>query len=533
MSTAALDIALIVETICHHLSLPEIRACQQVSQKWSDIFQPHPWRVTKLTVTTPFPRKKLYTIIRNIPWIQSLTVAAIHLHKIALVHFSHLQELTLYDDNYGNSHNEGTPVCADTVCRLIGTSTELKGLEINLNRYHYRSKRLVPSLMLAIAKHPSLIKWTWTVTDDILSHDYSFEQALLYVCHQGSIQELNVHMEQNPDSYCSGCGAQWNDGLIGTFSAHSMDLVQDDSPEYMVLRANLDAETSLDQLGGPFAFKKLFMDYHLMHYYKDLLRLCPDLRYANVHRNTLNSDTESGVDILVESCPDLRGFSVRRSLPDLELPSDIGRFSRLQQIEFECWDESTLASIVSALAQTHLESLEIITTHHTSVSVCASDHQSLDMVVREWDSPLSNRNEGDMYSWWYSWEQAHRFMDEFSKAYVKRREQPGVRPVHMRFMLPLKHHMPLCDAVQYSNIVEEGPEGRRQFTLKDAQRMARESFERNVDRLCGFYYESETEDDDENETQGFDQEYEMSKSRNRHHTLRDKKRSVFRRPFKK
>ncbi|KAG0330660.1 hypothetical protein BG000_011607 [Podila horticola] len=102
MPTAALDIALIVETVCDHLPLPDIRTCQQVSPQWSSIFKLHLWRVTKLTVTTPFPRAKLYTIIRNTPWIQSLKVVAIHLHKISHVHFSYLQELILYDDNYGD-----------------------------------------------------------------------------------------------------------------------------------------------------------------------------------------------------------------------------------------------------------------------------------------------------------------------------------------------------------------------------------------------------------------------------------------------
>jgi hypothetical protein len=108
----------------------------------------------------------------------------------------------------------------------------------------------------------------------------------------------------------------------------------------------------------------------------------------------------------------------------------------------------------------------------------------------------------------------------------------------MRFMLPLKHFMPLCDAVQYSNIVEEGPEGRKLFTLEDARRMARERLERQ-EEMCGYGYESETEDEEEEEekeeekeTWGFDQEYEMSKSRNRHHTLRDKRRSIFRRPLR-
>ncbi|KAF9005851.1 hypothetical protein BGZ52_008696, partial [Haplosporangium bisporale] len=55
---------------------------------------------------------------------------------------------------------DGAPVNVDTILALIERNTELKRLEIDLNRYNYRSHRLTPSLMLAIAKHPSLIKLT-------------------------------------------------------------------------------------------------------------------------------------------------------------------------------------------------------------------------------------------------------------------------------------------------------------------------------------------------------------------------------------
>ncbi|KAF9315605.1 hypothetical protein BG003_002869 [Podila horticola] len=568
MSTAALDIALIVEVICDHLPLPDIRTCQQVSRQWSSIFKPHLWRVTKLTVTTPFPRAKLYTIIRNIPWIQSLKVAAIHLHKISHVHFSYLQELILYDDNYGNFFNEGAPVCVDTVCRLIEKSTELKGLEIDLNRYHYRSDRLVPSLMLAIAKHPSLIKWTWTVPDEALSHDF-FERTLLYVCHQGSIQELHVDKKWNMDTACDCCGTVFEDGLVNRFSYRSMDLVQDDSPEYMALRANLDAETPLDQLGGPLAFKKLFMDGRFTSLYKDLLRLCPDLEYANVHTNFRNSDDKRIMDVLVENCPDLRGFNNLHCRYDPALPSDIGRFSRLQQTSFWCGDGSEARRILSALAQSHLDSLEVITTYLSDVSVwdalriintfprlrvldltilkiyvhdqgsneqedtflqSPADLQSLDMVVREWDCPISERIGGVMDNWWRTWEQAQQFMGAFSEEYMQWSEESRLRPVHMRFMLPLKYFMPQWDAAQYSNILEEGPKGRKLFTLEDAQRMVRERIKEQMSR---YGYESEMEDEEKEESWDFDQEYEMSKSRNRHHTLRERRRSVFRRPFKK
>ncbi|KAI9231852.1 MAG: hypothetical protein BYD32DRAFT_466778 [Podila humilis] len=98
----------------------------------STLLKPHPWRVTKLPSITSFTKGKFHAIVRNMPWIQSLKVAAV------------LQAC------------DGAPVNVDTILALIERNTELKRLEIDLNRYKYRSHRLTPSLILAIAKHPSL-----------------------------------------------------------------------------------------------------------------------------------------------------------------------------------------------------------------------------------------------------------------------------------------------------------------------------------------------------------------------------------------
>ncbi|KAG0330659.1 hypothetical protein BG000_011606 [Podila horticola] len=326
------------------------------------------------------------------------------------------------------------------------------------------------------------------------------------------------------DTACDCCATVFEDGLVNRFSIRSMDLVQDDSPEYMALRANLDAETPLGQLEGPFAFKKLFVDSRFTSLYKDLLRLCPDLEHANVHTNFRNGDDKRIMD----------------------------------QTSFWCHDGSETRRILSALAQSHLESLKVITTTLSDVSVwdalrimnfprlrvldliivkiyvhdqglneqegtflqSPADVQSLDMVVREWDCSICEKIGGVMDNWWRTWEQAQQFMGAFSEEYIGSgvKNHACLRPVHMRFMLPLKYVMPQWDAVQYSNIVEEGPKGCKLFTLEDAQRMVRE---RIMEQMSRYGYESEMEDEEE-ESWGFDQEYEMSKSQNRHHTLREK-----------
>lgn len=92
--------------------------------------------------------------------------------------------------------------------------------------------------------------------------------------------------------------------------------------------------------------------------------------------------------------------------------------------------------------------------------------------------------------------------------------------------------MPVEVAMQYSNLVEDGPEGCRPMTVADAWRMALETRDSYL-REASFYDDEPESQVKKEETWGLDQEYEMSKSRKRHHSLRDKKRSSFRRPFMK
>lgn len=257
MSTSALDIPLVVNTICHHLSLPDIRNCQQVCRPWSTLFKPHTWRVTRLPSTTPFSRDDLNTLLRNKSWIQSLKVSVVHLHKLSCAHSPSLRELVLYDNTHSLLSNEQTPACVDRVVALIEKSFNLTSLEIDLNRYHYRSKRLATALLLAIAKHPSLIKLTWAAPNQVRS--YAFGRALLYVCHHRSMQEL--YLERRPTTSDHEYYADWPHwNSFYAFRCLSLDPVQDNSLEYIALRARLDADTPLDQLGGPFAFKRLFLD---------------------------------------------------------------------------------------------------------------------------------------------------------------------------------------------------------------------------------------------------------------------------------
>ncbi|KAI9231849.1 MAG: hypothetical protein BYD32DRAFT_491676 [Podila humilis] len=575
MSTSALDIPLVVNAICHHLSLPDICTCQQVCRSWSTLFKPHIWRVTRLPSTTSFSQNDLNTLLRNKSWIQSLKVSAVHLHKSSRAHSHSLRELVLYDDTHSLVSYEETTVCVDRVVVLIEKSVNLTSLEIDLNSYHYRSKRLAPALLLTIAKHPSLINLTWALPNQVWS--YAFGRALLYVCHHRSMQEL--YLKRRPTTSDHEYYTDWwpNWDSFYTFRCPSLDPLQDDSLEYIALRARLNADTPLDQLGGPFAFKRLFLDFDesrtssstLM----DMIRLCPNLEHVRVeayHMLTL----EDMVDLLVDSCPALRRLDFSEGCPSPQA-YNLRLFSKLQQIRFgNCMREDDFSGIFYGM-QPHRESLEAIAINIQYISVTDAiqviktfprlrvldlgclkifvhDHgpehsrqgclqsraqlQSLEIVVKEWHSSCTETMQyTEMDFWWDAWGKAQRFMDSFIRLYVQWSGQPPLRPVHVRFMYPLRYFLRVEEAMQYCNIVEEGPENRRPMTIEDVRRLglyARNSYSQfTLDELMNRCTGSSWWE--EEETLDYDEEYDLSKSRNRHHTLRDKKRSIFRRPFKK
>ncbi|KAF9331040.1 hypothetical protein BG006_006072 [Podila minutissima] len=450
-------------------------------------------------------------------------------------------------------------------------------LEIDLNLHNYRSKRLTPSLLLAIAKHPSLVKLEWSVPDQIRCH--YFGRALLYVCHHRSMQELYLKRKHSPSDYEY---EDWDGWLfsLDRYKCTSLDLAQDDSLEYMDLQAKLDANTPLDQLGGPFAFKKLFLEagfdgYEWSSYtpFSDMIRMCPHLVDVCVHAYWKTHITT--IDLLAERCPVLRGidFSVSGKNPTA---NDLSLFSQLQRIRFMDYMPDFQFSKIFNATLSQRESLEVIAiglqyisapdavqiiktfpnlrvldlgclrifvhdlSSEDSQTGCLqsrADLRSLDIVVKEWAPYSATMQYTEMDFWWSAWNEAQQFMDSFVRFYRQWSGQPPLRPVHMRFMYPLKHFMRVTEAMMYSNVVEDGPEDRRPMTIEDVQRLAcciRDWtwWHFTIDERCpGLVLGSWGWEEEEEEN--FDQAYELSKSRNRHHTLRNKKRSPFRRPFKK
>lgn len=282
---------------------------------------------------------------------------------------------------------------------------------------------------------------------------------------------------------------------------------------------------------------------------------------------------EDTIDLLADSCIVLRGLDFSEGCLNPQA-YDLRLFSRLQHIRFgDCMGEDDFSRIFYAM-QPHRESLEVIAINIQYISVpdaiqviknfpclrvldlgCLkifvhdhdSEHsqqgclqswaelQSLHIIVREWHSPCTETMRyAEMDFWWDAWGKAQRFMDSFKRQYVQWSGQPPLRPVHVRFMYPLKHFLKIEDAMQYCNIVEDGPEDRRSMTIEDVRRLghyARNSLSRfTSDELMNRWGGSSWE---EEETLDYNEEYELSKSRNRHHTLWDKKRSIFCRPFKK
>ncbi|KAF8970769.1 hypothetical protein BGZ52_010392, partial [Haplosporangium bisporale] len=95
------DITLIVDSICHDLSLHDIQACRQVNKQWSILFKPHLWSTTILLSHPALPNDpKLAAFFDNKHWIRSLTLTP---HQAVVVSdsglFTNLRELALFEDH--------------------------------------------------------------------------------------------------------------------------------------------------------------------------------------------------------------------------------------------------------------------------------------------------------------------------------------------------------------------------------------------------------------------------------------------------
>ncbi|KAF8951573.1 hypothetical protein BGZ52_010908, partial [Haplosporangium bisporale] len=166
-------------------------------RQWAPMFAPHLWRTMRLPSTVIPAKDRIGAILESKHWIRSVTVAAQHIGQVSSLGLITLQELVLYDQDFQVSYT-GDPVRVDAVVFMVSSNKSLQSLAINLNHYNYESKQLTPSLMLAIARHPSLSKLTWHIPDDLDTR--AFVKCLLHVCHT-SIQELHLATKRNVSTY--------------------------------------------------------------------------------------------------------------------------------------------------------------------------------------------------------------------------------------------------------------------------------------------------------------------------------------------
>ncbi|KAF9308729.1 hypothetical protein BG003_010688, partial [Podila horticola] len=477
------------------LSMNDIMTCRRVSRQWASIFKPNLWNHITLASTRSFS-KDLFTIIsERTPWIRSLTIAAPHIFYIRLLNLTTLQELVLYDESFGTSYQGNSLVSEHTVATLINNNKSLWHLEIDLNNYNYKSKRLTPALMLAIGRHPSLTKLTWHIPDDLDTCD--FTQCLLRVCHTASIQELHLASKRrvgfryrfrprpsftHKDFHDQGCGQ----------SAEDKALLQ-------------KFEVPLEQLKEPFKFTTLSLavesgaDDILL-----LLQNCPRLQNIRIDL----ADAVIGTQIpgiIADHCPRVRGLDLRIAWEAMDCVAEMRRFRLLRRVRIPFVRLDQVEQIVAGLAHSSLESLEVLGMVKEAVSpeVVVSiletfpnlreidfgmvkidlqedlkghmqseeDLETDDAIVQEWEPSQTYRPIQTMEYWWGHWKLAKKFMKEVLKAYEEARQQRVIRPIHMKYMYPIRHFVVREVAYEHASRRGAWADGRRSWTIEDAKRI--------------------------------------------------------------
>ncbi|KAG0013006.1 hypothetical protein BGZ81_001280 [Podila clonocystis] len=524
-----------------------------VNKQWASLFKPYLWSAIKLTSSDTY--EHIDTIFNNMYRIRSLTVASEHIDEMSYLGLTTLQELILYDEMYEltcDDYEDNAPVNIESVLALIDNNRNLRSLTIDLNAYHYHSRQLAPSLMLAIGKHPSLTRLTWHVPDG-LGND-KFVERLLRICHK-SIQELFVYNKSNsPPPHIDMCYYERSifDRLTWIVFYYSEFNGQDVPPNYKELQRRWPLNVPLDHL-EPFLFRKICLPYRFNFYVPALLRNCPELEDVDVHLFTETAE-------VLTRLPALQRVGLWARTNRASYVADLRLLRHLQRVRLPVLDHQTL----SLLAASSLHSLEVLSldTHsfpspklmvtslatfpnlkeinvdsvkiriwnakdspHRPLRVQSTmeDLESLDTVVQDWEpSHDGNRWLGSICNWWREWTDALHFMQAVLRAYQRDSQLSEQRPIHMQFMYPIKTFLPRDVALDYVNVSGPWSRTRSILTMSDVRCMVAERemlMYRNAwdcayypDYL--YYYYDEFPQDWQSEL-----DLVMSKSRHRHRGL--------------
>ncbi|KAG0083495.1 hypothetical protein BGZ93_001777 [Podila epicladia] len=484
------DINLIVDCICLNLSLHDIQTCRRVSRQWASNFKPN--LHIKLPSTKPL---RLTTLSEHKPWIRSLTIVAQYVYALRLLDLTTLRELTLYDENFGTSYRGENAVCDNIVTTLIDNNPSLWRLEIDLNHYNYKSKRLTTALMLAIERHPSLTKLTWRIPDDLDTR--GFTQCLLRVCHSTSIRELHLDTKRrvgfrNRFRPCPYFTHQ-------DFYKQGYDRSTEDKALLQKLEGNLE------QLEGPFKFTTLSLG--IMKAGADillLLRNCPRLQNVRIDLGDAAISVQIP-KIVAEHCPRIQELDLRIAWESMDCGREMRRFWQLQRMYIPFLPNEQVEQVVGVLAHSSLESLEVLSMVKEAVSpqvvvsivetfpnlkeidfgmVKVYMHESLkghiqseedleseNAIIQEWDPLQTYRPIQTMDYWWYHWKLAKKFMKEVLRAYEEANRERELRPILMKYMYPIKHFVVRDVAYEYAGRRGAWADGRQSWTIEDAKRI--------------------------------------------------------------
>jgi hypothetical protein len=516
--------------------------------------------------------------------------------------------LILRDHPHDMANFDATLPKVDAVLHLIDHNKTLESLTISLKRDNYESRQLLPNLLLAIAKHPTLIKLTWSIPESLISPLVAL--SLVRACRR-SIQELVVGYTMLDYEWYYGCEPLQPFGRVEEIMLEDLD------PQEQVLANHIFCRTTIEEeekevFGCLLSLRK----FHWLRYYEFepfqkylfwALSSSPVLQDVSLSLDPRSRRKDIGAspsNHITTSLKSLEFEFEEYYTPTIEQWLETIRpFHQLHTFSVPCMQDFDYGPIISHLVDTSFQSLQVIkfpnynqdeshilkilTTfpnlkelevsfvkislqeerqphneqqQHRQQKTCRRNEsdvdegdeedvraitssfcvqtleevQSIKAVVQDWKIRHSGWH--DLEGWWRYWSRSQIMMTglwrEYSELGQSRSKDGGLllRPIDIRFMLPIESFMTLKQRKQW----HRGPK-----TITLAKQMATINMDRYPCVPGGhrdlFHWYDYIVDYDIQLAQELESErdYDLAKSRNRHHSLRDKKRSPFRRPFKK
>ncbi|KAG0091785.1 hypothetical protein BGZ92_011710 [Podila epicladia] len=384
-----------------------------------------------------------------------------------------------------------------------------------------RGDRFFQAIILTVARHPSLTQFSWQIPDG--HEDAALSECLLYACLGGSIQELII------------TNTYYRNPIDGGFRRRCFSFYYSKHFEDSADRSVGGAVRVLEVV---LLSSDVFEPYLL-----SLLYAYPDLQYTNVDMSSEYSGTI--LEMLASHPYPLRGFGLDHTRPDLYYSREIGRFKQLQRLQIPALRSDQVGRIIDVLATSGVSEYTERgggggTPDHQEQPLQDKDLVSTDTVVKNWDPEEIYRQGGDMAGLMAILVASTTVYEshtggilllpagfESDGSFLPGPEEIDLNAVHVHVPDPGLHVVHRATRIRPGDGANGILDEELEATSPDTGCMDEKYW------YYGVWNEYDQREEERWQIPDTAQEYTIAKSRNRHRSLRDRKRSAFRRPFKK